>query len=264
MIDWNKFATSDLFAKIKHDWKILLENDKLQERHYHEFIREFPYLFLNMRSDSYLSISKLKLGSEFETDFVIVKEGYSDGTIYELIEIESPHTKLFDKKGKPTAKFNAAMQQIRDWRRWLIDNKSQFKKIFPSTSTRVLKDSRLRFKIIIGRREENSEVLKKRRQISEENNIEIMSFDRLTDFLEMRTFFLPKAQIYSAQMDSVPSKIQNELANPFYTCHGHSEWMKVCNKGVGAIHFYSKQYKKIIETRKLNKYYTDFIKKYGS
>lgn len=156
-----------------------------------------------MERNSYLAISKLKLGSEYETDFVIVKEGYSNGTIYELIEIESPHTALFDKSGKPTAKFNAALQQIRDWKRFLINNKPIFKRILPTTNTRIISNSRLRFKIIIGRRTHDLDQLEKRRQISEEENIEIISFDRLTEIAQNRCCFWNDSDIFSAEMDEI-------------------------------------------------------------
>ncbi len=236
-MNWNNLVKSKILQKIKSDWISLLEDKKLKERDYHEFIQTHPGLFFNSNFDSYLTISKVKLGSDHETDFVVVKEGYSDGTIYELIEIESPHTKLFDKTGKPTSKFNSSIQQIRDWRRWLIKNRTGFKNIFPTSSTRVIRDSRLKFKIIIGRRETDKEVMEKRRQISEEENIQILSFDRLSDTLNRFKFFPEEPLISASEMDKVDWQIKNQLANPFFVCHNHSEWMKICKKG--SFHIYS-------------------------
>lgn len=172
--DWELLVRMPVYRKILDDWCALLNNTHLKEAAYQTFLAATPAIFLT-DEDSHLAISKLKLGSEYETDFVIVKEGYSDGTIYELIEIESPHTALFDKSGKPTAKFNSALQQIRDWKRFLINDKSTFKRTLPTINTRVISNSRLRFKIIIGRRTDDREQLEKRRQISEEENVEIIS-----------------------------------------------------------------------------------------
>lgn len=257
-MNWNNLTKSEILEEIRSDWDLLLGNNRLTERDYHEFIRKHPAFFFNTKHDSYLTISKLKLGAEYETDFVIVKEGYSDGTIYEVIEIESPHTKLFDNTGKLTAKFNSAIQQIRDWKRWLIKNRTGFKKIFPTTSTRVIKDSRLRFKIIIGRREKNEEVLEKRRQIAESENIEILSFDRLTDKLNGIKLFPDEPLISAREMDDIDWDIKNQLANPFYICHSHSDWMKICKKG--SFHIYSRMCKEIVESRNYNTYFEKFKK----
>lgn len=106
--DWTKFRESNIYTSILEKWSLLLENENALERDYHSFLQEYPSIFLTSL-DSYLTISNLKLGSDYETDFVIVNEGYSNGTEYELIEIESPHTKLFNKNGVPSAKFNAAL-----------------------------------------------------------------------------------------------------------------------------------------------------------
>ena len=127
--DWESLTGTHLYRKILDDWCMLLDNTELTESAYHGFLAACPAMFL-MEADACLTVSKLKLGSEYETDFVVVKEGYSDGTIYELIEIETPHTPLFDKSGKPAARFNAALQQIRDWKRFLMNNRSAFRRSF--------------------------------------------------------------------------------------------------------------------------------------
>jgi len=106
--DWTKFRDSRIFAEIIEEWEKLLNDTSQKEQAYQYYLQQHPAVFLSF-VDSYLVISRLKLGSDYETDFVVVKEGYSNGTEYELIEIESPHTKLFDASGKPTAKFNAAL-----------------------------------------------------------------------------------------------------------------------------------------------------------
>jgi hypothetical protein len=162
-------------------------NTKLKERHYHEYLRQTAGLFL-ADWNSPIIISKMKLGAEYETDFVIVKDEHSNGARYELIELETPHTQLFDKKGFPTAAFNSSLQQVRDWRRWLINNKSMFKKILPTINTQIVSDSKVNFTIVIGRRTDNAGILEKRNQIAEENNIKIISYDRLTEYFKNRSF----------------------------------------------------------------------------
>lgn len=253
--DWNELLGTKIWNEIKQEWKLLIENKQLKESAYHAFLRKHPLLFL-CTYRSYLAISKLKLGANYETDFVIVEEGFSEGTKYELIEIESPHTKLFNSNGTPSAKFNSALQQIRDWRRFLKDNRNIFSKAFPTTSTRIDTDSKLSFKIIIGRRTTNKEELDKRHQISEENNIEIWSYDRLTDILESRMYFPDTAIIGSTQVQALPFHILNELANPFFECTSDSDWRKICKKG--GSHIYYHIIHDILSIRKYNEYFDKF------
>jgi hypothetical protein len=257
--DWTTFPKTKLFSDIIAEWEKLLDDTSLNELEYHSFLKKTPGIFLTFL-ESYLVVSKLKLGSDYETDFVVIEEGYSDGTIYELIEIESPHTKLFDQKGNPTTKLNTALQQIRDWKRFLANNKNEFKKIFPTTSTKVLKDSKLRFKIIIGRRSEDLEHLEKRRQIVELEKVEIISFDRLTDLAKRRGRFSEVAEIYAAQMDSISYELKNELANPFYNCTTDSEWRSICRKG--HFHIYTNMISEILNIRTYNEYFNEFKKWY--
>ncbi|MDY3337643.1 DUF4263 domain-containing protein [Riemerella anatipestifer] len=257
-IDWSALAKSELYKTIISEWEDLLSNKNLKEKDYQSFLQSNPSFFFTSH-DSYLVVSKLKLGSSYETDFVVIKEGYSDGTEYELIEIESPHTPLFDTSGKPSAKFNSALQQIRDWKRFLINNKTEFQRIFPTSSTKIIKDSKLSFKIVIGRRTHNLDDLEKRRQIQEQEKIEIVSFDRLTEIAKSKVFFPNEPMIYSAQMDNIEFTLKNQLANPFYKCINDSTWRAMCRKGHS--HIYSNLIREILNNREYSHYYKEFITK---
>ena len=258
--NWENILKTETNKSILKDWEKLLENTELKERDYHSFLFSNPFFFLTIL-ESYLVISKLKLGSEYETDFVVVKEGYSDGTIYEFIEIESPHTKLFDSSGKPSAKFNSALQQIKDWKRFLKNEKSFFKKFLPTTSTKIINESKIKFKIIIGRSPITEEETEKRRQYAEENDIEILSFDRLTNQLKNRRHFDNEPSIYSAQMDYLEDMSKkNQLANPFFECVTDSTWKKICRKG-HTKHFYTNYLDEILKNRTYSKYLEEFKNK---
>lgn len=150
------------------------------------------------------------------------------------------------------------MQQIRDWKRYLINNKNDFKKIFPTTSTKVVKDNKLRYKIVIGRRNDNQEHVEKRKQIEEQENVEIVSFDRLTDLARSRRYFSDVAQIYAPQMDSHAYELRKELANPFYECINDSKWRLICRKGHS--HIYSNMIKDILMVRTYNEYMEEYKK----
>lgn len=233
-------------TKVKNiiaEWDNILSQDS-PERIYQTFLSDHAGLFFG-NENCHLVISRLKLGSELETDFVTLTDGFSNGNVFELIEIKQPSAKLFTDKGTMTYDFNRAIQQIRDWKRWLIDNKTWFKNFLPTNSTRVQSDSNLKFKIIIGRRQSNPFDIEKRNQIAEEIGAEIRSFDYLTDKLKSRQFY-PNAWL-SDDIDNY----EEQLANPFYKSTTDSEWKIFCkSQRVAGSHFYSHHYLDIIEDRK--------------
>ena len=235
----------DFKSKLILDWEILL-NQKLTENNYQTYLTDNAGLFLG-NENCHLIISKLKLGSELETDFVTLTDGFSNGNQFELIEIKQPNAKLFTEKGVMTSDFNRATQQIRDWKRWLIDNPSWFKKHLPTVSTRVISDSFLRFKIIIGRRTTNEYEIQKRNQIGAEIGAEIRSFDYLTDKLKRREFYP------TTWLSDESQHYSGEMANPFYKAMSDSEWKKFCkSERLETFHFYSHHAEEIIERRKYN------------
>lgn len=258
MKDWTLLNNSKsyIIQGLIKEWTDLL-NKKEKEEAYHSFLARYAGFFLADDS-AFVVISKLKLASELETDFVIVRDGHSDGTIYEFIEIEKPWSKLFTKKGIPTNDFNTSLQQIRDWRRWLIDNKSYFHKYLPTTNNRVIRDTNLRFKIIIGLRDNPLSDFEKRIQIARDNNIEIRSFDSLTDTLS-RKFFFPYS--YLNDKDRLTHEDLIQIANPFNMALSDSEWREICdNERMPSTHIYSKISDMIVRKLKQNELFDMFMK----
>ena len=237
--------TPEFKVNLISDWEKLI-NQELTENNYQTYLTNNAGLFFG-NENCHLVISKLKLGSELETDFITLTDGFSNGNQFELIEIKQPSAKLFTEKGVMTSDFNRATQQIRDWKRWLIDNPSWFKKHLPTVSTRVISESFLKFKIIIGRRITNQYEIEKRNQIGAEIGAEIRSFDYLTNKLKSREF-------HPISWLSIESQCYDEeMANPFYIAMSDSEWKKFCNSGkLETFHFYSYHAKEIIERRKYN------------
>lgn len=92
----------------------LLEDAK-REEDAHQFLKAHPIL-LGLTS-SINPLSKLKLGGDYVTDFVLREA--ADG--YVFVEIERPTLALF-KKGVPperSAELNHAIEQIESWRAWI-------------------------------------------------------------------------------------------------------------------------------------------------
>ncbi len=155
--DWKYLIREgkNILEDLKKEWENKLDQKLLSENDYHNFIAEHAGFFLDTRQKSLQTISKLLLGSDHETDFVVIHEGFSEGIIYELVELESPHTPAYTKNGQPSARLMAAVQQIHNWKQWLLENRSMFTRMLPNFNKRIIRDTNLRFTIIIGRRDDN-------------------------------------------------------------------------------------------------------------
>lgn len=242
-----------IITQVQNEWETLI-NEKHREQVYHNFIRKYAGFFF-FGCDCYLCISKFKLGSEYESDFVKITDRRSYGVEYEFIEIEKPSSQLFTKDGIPAKDLNTAIQQIRDWKRFLREDKVFFRKFLPAYNTRVNNDSCLKFTIIIGRREESDFNIEKRNQISKEIGVEIRSFDYLTDLLKKREFF------NNTWLNSDYGKFtENQLENPFAMAVTDSEWKIFCKNMKSVTHFYSNNCHEVINMRRNNPLYSVFKK----
>ena len=74
--------------------------------------------------------SKIRLGSEYEIDFVCFDTG-SFGPEWRLVEIEGPNKRLFTKFGEPSAHLLHAIQQVRDWHAWIHENLDYARRLMP-------------------------------------------------------------------------------------------------------------------------------------
>jgi Domain of unknown function (DUF4263) len=215
-----------IVSSVIYEWERRLSAN-LPERDYHSFIKTHANLFLvNPLIYSHFSISKLKLGSELELDFAIPFERHSLGLEWELIEIEKPQDAPYNKDGTPSAALTRATQQIRDWKYWLKNSRSEAQKLFSVWKVRPERTPNFRYKIIIGTRENSEKYIDKRNQYGADNNIEIRSFDYLTDCLKGR-FFSDEAHLGNGNWDFENRYLCKKLANPFVESFTDSEWKKI-------------------------------------
>ncbi len=251
---WSSLNNSLFIKRTVESWENLLRGD-YPEQIYHDFIKEHAGLFFSYSKDSVFTVvSKLKLASELETDFVVVKDGYSNGTIYEFIEIEKPSSKLFTNRGIPASDFNMALQQVRDWKSFLRKEKKYFNKYLPTTSDFVIHDNNIKFTIIIGRRDLTPLQMEKRQDIAYENNIEIRSFDYLSNCLNSN-YYLDECD--SDVMDAISA---NHILNPLYRAFTDAEWRNVCDKKIiRNFHLFDRCSKPFSEYIKPNNLFYSFV-----
>ncbi len=244
----------DIVIKLENEWNRLL-SENAKEEVYHSFLSKHAGFFLaRLFDDESIVISKLRLGSDFIVDFVKTYDRLSAGIQYEFIEIETPGTPPYTKRGNPSARLMAAVQQIDNWRDWIKENRNEFHKIFPFYNRGIIPSERLTFTVIIGTRKNSHQWLERRNHFSDEHSIHIRSFEFFTDNLKRRTF--PDfVKPHLLEMSSLTQQI--ELANPFFRAYNDDSWRELITS-------YRKSQGKIelVETLLKHRDYNDLLDKF--
>jgi hypothetical protein len=139
-------------------------------------------------------IPKKKLGSRYEIDFLVADKD-SQGFHWMAIELESPFSKTYKKNGDPTKELSHAMQQIRNWRAWIRDNQAHAQNPVIKNGLELpdITSDGLPGLIIIGRRDtENEKYRFKRRDLGNEANMKIHSYDWLLEQASGRVMALKR------------------------------------------------------------------------
>ncbi len=168
-----KALTPKQLEKDVADFEHLLSLESKEQR-IHEFLSQHSYFFngiIRLFGVSPL-YSKIRLGNEYEIDFVCFDSG-SCGPEWYLIEIEGPNQHLFTKSGDPSKQFSHAIRQVQDWQSWIHNNLDYTRKLFPYIEYPL-------GYIFLGRRSElTPETAKRLRYINHEyrRSLEIHSLD---------------------------------------------------------------------------------------
>ncbi len=223
---------TELLKSVEDDWMTLLADKTKKEPDYLAFLSEnSAFFFSHAVQFQYFAISELRLGTDYRIDFVLPVENFSYGLTYCLVEIESPHTRPFTKKRVASARLNAAMQQIRDWRNWIKANRAPAKRIFPSSAWTMDSLPVFTYRIVIGRRDDEDRHHDKVMECAADIRAEIRSFDWLTDLLrfkikhgEFRTSIMGGL---SPQIAGMNDAVKNAIMNPFACSLTEGEWKEI-------------------------------------
>lgn len=159
---------------IEKEYQQALDNAK-KEEDIQRFLSSNTFLL----SPNGIVTPKVRLGSQFITDFVI-EDPFGADHSHVFVEIEDPKELIFKSSEKertePRQRFNHALNQIRDWRRWLSDNANTFRNEHFSSYQQP------KFMLLYGRSKELDKDDRKRAllEISRETNaLDIYTFDDL-------------------------------------------------------------------------------------
>ena len=123
------------------------------------------------------------------------------------MELESPKVKMFTVKGDPTKELTHAIRQIQDWRSWLKSNRDYATRERNKHGLGLTDiDSNVPGLIFIGRRKDvDKSTDELRRQMVQDSNILIHTYDTLIDYARSRAKWCEKERQKHTEQDTAPN-----------------------------------------------------------
>ena len=155
-----------------------------REEDVHRFLAERPEFLVQTLGGGHgrFQLSKVALGNQFVADFLIA-EASSIGMEWYLVEIEKPNLPLEREDGSFRYELNHAIDQIKDWRTWIGNNRDYARRPQDQGGLGLVGiDSGSPGLVIGGRRHDYSARFNEfRRQTARDQRILVHSYDWLLD-----------------------------------------------------------------------------------
>lgn len=172
-VDWNRPNRTHTINEFSRVLDAAKDEHPLQEL----FAREPPILALVLGAHRCWLFPKPRLGGgQLIPDFLFC-DLCSLGPSWTLIELESPKASPVTSAGSVSRECHKGIEQIQDYRRWLLQNAS-----FEDQHGWYGINAECKGWVIIGRREEREAVAVQRLADYRRDQIEIASYDRILDY----------------------------------------------------------------------------------
>lgn len=161
-------------------------NSSQREEDLQDFLTRNPFILSEQFPHGTHVVPKFRFGGKYVSDFLI-SEITSGGTIWILVELEPVNIPLVTKAGHHSERVRGGVQQVRDWRDWLMSNRDHAMKSIAQDGLGLGDIQGLWGRVVVGRRSMITPRFNQlRRQISDDSNIEIMTYDRLLEWFKKR------------------------------------------------------------------------------
>jgi hypothetical protein len=153
-----------------------------REEDLQQFLAENPFILSEYLPHGTHVVPKFKFGNKYVSDF-LVSEITSGGTFWILVELEPVNVPLVTREGLSTQRIRGGVQQVRDWRDWLLNNRDHARPV--AQDGLGLGDIQgIWGWVVVGRRSKVTPRFNQlRQQVADDSNINIMTYDRLLEWL---------------------------------------------------------------------------------
>jgi len=150
-------------------------------------LEEQPWILAEQHPHCHYVLPQFRLSDMYVTDFVL-PERCSGGTFWYLVEIEKPKVKLVTKSGQLAETVRVAVQQVKDWKTWLLNNQDVAIRTRSKGGLGLHDISRMVVgTVIVGRRSDvDARFNELREQIWTDSHITIMTYDRVVERARLR------------------------------------------------------------------------------
>ena len=158
----------------------------VREEDVQQFLTENPFLLAEQLPHCHHVIPKFRFGGEYVCDFLL-PEMASSGTTWVLVELEPVNAQLVTASGQLAERVRVGLQQVRDWRDWLLNNRDMAIRPRSKNGLGFGEIESVWGWLVVGRRTQvSSRFNQLRSQVLNDSNIEIMTFDRILERFRAR------------------------------------------------------------------------------
>jgi Domain of unknown function (DUF4263) len=157
-----------------------------REEDVQQFLTENPYILAEQLPHCHYVIPKFRFGGQFVCDFLLPEKA-SSGTTWVLVELEPTNAQLVTASGHLAERVRVGVQQVRDWRDWLLNNRDMAMRSRSKNGLGLSDIDGVWGWAIIGRRVQVTPRFNQlRNQILNDSRVKIMTYDRILEQFRAR------------------------------------------------------------------------------
>jgi hypothetical protein len=161
----------------------------IREETLQTFLTENPIVLTRQLPHCHFAVPKFRFGGKYVSDFLLPQMA-SSGTTWVLVELEPANAQLVTQSGHLADRVRTGIQQVRDWRDWLMDNRDEAIRPISRNGLGLRDIDDVWGTVVVGRRNQVTDRFNQlRNQILREARIEIMTYDRMLERFKARAMY---------------------------------------------------------------------------